>query len=64
MNPLNIKPIEKQIYNIDCWSENFVSFTELLVDSKIEEIRKFLKECHKESQKYINRHGYITKGLR
>lgn len=64
MNPLNIKPIEKQIYNIDCWSENFVSITELLLYSRNEEIRKFLDECCKESQKYINRHGYIPRGLR
>ena len=64
MHPLNIKPIEKQIYNIDCWSENFVSITELLLYSRTEEIRKFLDECCKENQEYINIHGYIPRGLR
>ena len=64
---MNNKPIEKQIYDIDCWSENFVSFAELLVHHseverlETERIKKFLEATSKIFENKRKRHGYIPK---
>ena len=68
MKTLKLKPIDKQEYNIDCWSENFVSLTECLIteeDREKEKIKKFLEECRLADQKYYNRMGgYIPRKLK